>query len=59
MLVRDLIALLATVNPDLNVRITMNREYEDSIGSVYVSDNSLYLDDVPSDDVDDTVLYSL
>ena len=59
MLVRDLIALLANVDPDLNVRITMNREYEDSIGSVYVSDNSLYLDDVPSDTVGDTVLYSV
>ncbi len=59
MLVRDLIALLANVDPDLNVRMTMNMEYDDTIGSVYVSDNSLYLDDVPSDTVGDTVLYSV
>ena len=59
MLVRDLIALLANVDPDLNVRMSMNMEYDDTIGSVYISGDSLYFDDVPSDDVGDTVLYSL
>ena len=58
MLVRDLIALLANVDPDLNVRMSMNMEYDDTIGSVYISGDSLYFDDVPSDDVGDTVLYS-
>jgi hypothetical protein len=62
MLVRDLIALLANVDPDLNVRITMNMDYDDSIGSVYVSGDSLYFDDVSADAVGDmlnTVLYSI
>jgi hypothetical protein len=59
MLVRDLIAILANVDPDLNVRITMNMDYDDSIGSVYISGDSLYFDDVPSDTVGDTVFYSI
>jgi hypothetical protein len=59
MLVRDLIAILANVDPDLNVRITMNMEYDDSIGSVYISSDTLYFDDVSADTVGDTVLYSI
>jgi hypothetical protein len=58
MLVRDLIALLANVDPDLNVRMSMNMEYDDSVGSVYTSGDSLYFDDIPSDTVGDTVLYT-
>jgi hypothetical protein len=50
---------LANVDPDLNVRITMNMDYDDSIGSVYISGDSLYFDDVPSDTVGDTMLYSI
>jgi hypothetical protein len=62
MLVRDLIAILANVDPDLNVRITMNMDYDDSIGSVYISGDSLYFDDASADTVGDmlnTVLYSI
>ena len=62
MLVRDLIAILANVDPDLNVRITMNMDYDNSIGSVYVSGDSLYFDDVSADTVGDmlnTVLHSI
>jgi hypothetical protein len=59
MLVRDLIAILANVDPDLNVRMSMNMEYDDSVGSVYISGDSLYFDDVPSDTVGDTVFYSI
>jgi hypothetical protein len=60
MLVRDLIALLATVNPDLNVRMTMNMDYDDAVGSVYISGDSLYFDDIPSiDGVGDSMLYSV
>jgi hypothetical protein len=58
MLVRDLIALLANVDGDLNVRMTMNMDYDDSVGSVYISGDALYFDDIPSDTVGDTVLYS-
>jgi hypothetical protein len=58
MLVRDLIALLANVDPNLNVRMTMGMDYDDAVGSVYISGDSLYFDDVPSDDVGDTILYS-
>ena len=58
MLVRDLVALLANVDPDLNVRMSMNMEYDDTIGSVYISGDSLYFDDIPADAVGDTVLYS-
>ena len=46
MLVRDLVALLANVDPDLDVRITMNMEYDGDVGSVYISGGSLYLDDI-------------
>jgi hypothetical protein len=59
MLVRDLIALLANVDGDLNVRMTMNMDYDDSVGSVYISGDALYFDDIPSDTVGDTVLYSV
>jgi len=59
MLVRDLIALLANVDPDLDVRMTMNMDYDDAVGSVYISGDSLYFDDIPSDTVGDTVLYSV
>ena len=59
MLVSDLIALLANVDPDLNVRMSMNMEYDDTIGSVYICGDALYFDDVPSDTVGDTVLYSV
>ena len=58
MLVRDLVALLANVDPDLDVRITMNMEYDGDVGSVYISGGSLYLDDVTADDVGDTMLYT-
>jgi len=59
MLVRDLIALLANVDPDQDVRMTMNMDYDDAVGSVYISGDSLYFDDIPSDTVGDTVLYSV
>ena len=60
MLVRDLIALLATVDPDLNVRMTMNMDYDDAVGSVYISGDSLYFDDILSiDGVGDTMLYTV
>jgi len=59
MLVRDLIALLANVDGDLNVRMSMNMDYDDSVGSVYISGDALYFDDIPSDTVGDTVLYSV
>lgn len=49
MLVRDLIAILATVDPDADVRLTMNWEYDGDVGSVYVDSGTLYLDDVPVD----------
>lgn len=59
MLVRDLIALLANVDPDLDVRMTMNMEYDDDVGSVYVTGDSLYFDDVASPGaVGGLVLYS-
>ena len=58
MLVRDLIALLANVDPDLDVRMTMNMEYDSTVGSVYITGDSLYFDDIPTDDVGGLVLYS-
>jgi len=53
-----LVALLANVDPDLNVRMTMGMDYDDSVGSMYISGDSLYFDDIPADAVGDTVLYS-
>ena len=61
MLVRDLVALLANVDPDLDVRITMNMEYDGDVGSVYILDGSLYFDDIPASDaydIGDTMLYT-
>jgi hypothetical protein len=39
--------------------MSMNMEYDDTIGSVYIAGDALYFDDVPSDTVGDTVLYSV
>lgn len=59
MLVRDLIALLANVDPDLNVRMSMNMEYDDDVNTVYITGDSLYFDDVGSPGaVGGLVLYS-
>ncbi len=58
MLVRDLVALLANVDPDLDVRISMNMEYDGDVGSVYITGGSLYFNDIPADMVGGTVLYS-
>ncbi len=60
MLVRDLVALLANVDPDLDIRISMNMEYDGDVGSVYITHGSLYFDDVSADDAypSGTVLYT-
>ena len=55
MLVRDLIAILNTVDPDMDVRITMNMEYDGDVGSIYTSHGSLYLDDCSVDDFGTTL----
>ena len=60
MLVRDLIAILNTIDPEMEVRLTMNWEYDGSVGSVYVDDNTLYLDDCSIDrvNINGKVLYN-
>ena len=49
--------LLATLDADMTVRLSMNMEYDDDASAVYVSGDSLYLDDVPTDDVGGSVLW--
>jgi len=40
--------------------MTMNMEYDGTVGSVYISGDSLYFDDIPSiDGVGDTMLYTV
>lgn len=58
MQVRDLIALLQNVNPDLEVRLTMNWEYDGAIASVYTDGSTLYLDDCTAMNSTDTVLFT-
>ena len=59
MLVRDLIALLEAVDQDLEVRLTMNWEYDGDVASVYVDSGTLYLDDCTVGEYDrSTVLYN-
>jgi hypothetical protein len=49
MKVSDLIAVLNTVDPEMDVRLTMNWEYDGAVGSVYVDSGTLYLDDCTAD----------
>ena len=42
--------LLANLDPNMPVRLTMYREYDDTVNAVYVSGgDTLYFDDVPTD----------
>lgn len=49
MLVRDLIKMLKKVNPDMDIQMTMNREYASPIGSMYIRHDTLVIDDIPYD----------
>jgi hypothetical protein len=51
--------MLATLDADMPVRLTMNWEYDSVVGAVYISGgDTLYLDDVPMDGTGDSVLYN-
>lgn len=49
MQVRDLIKMLKKVDPNMDIEMTMNREYTSPIGAVYVRYDTLVIDDVPVD----------
>jgi hypothetical protein len=49
MLVRDLIKMLKKIDPNMDIQMTMNREYTSPIGAVYVRNNTLLIDDIPYD----------
>lgn len=42
----------------MDVRLTMNWEYDGSVGSVYVDSGTLYLDDCSANEYAGTVLYT-
>ena len=51
--------MLATLDADMPVRLTMNWEYDSDVGAVYISGgDTLYLDDVPTDGTGGSVLYN-
>lgn len=49
MQVRDLVKMLKKLDPDMDIQMTMNREYTSPIGALYVRYDTLVIDDVPVD----------
>lgn len=51
--------LLANLDPNMAVRLSMNMEYDDTVNAVYISGgDTLYFDDVTPDGVGGSVLFN-
>ena len=59
MTVSELMEFLSMVDPEMEIQLTMNREYTSDITSIYIMKNRLYFDDVPTtyEDASEYVLY--